>query len=344
MYSDVDELPTQVKNSLSKEDQAHWLKEYNSHVDKDPKDARRLAWDACKERPSSFSFSAYASVDDWDIQGERIGIDSLMKTMDRYIESGGPISWNHGNYQIATCWGYERVKKNGMDGVKIYGNLFGGDDGVYDEVRKRFVKGARGFSIAGESGKSRYECNSKACGRVLEPSEILEIALTPKPANPHATTIDFHKASSRIAKSDDGTIRFSDFEIHQSELECPILKLRKALRDHGVDAHARDEGVFVPFVRSERELSAVGLIGTPVEGGMILNERDEVLKSVFLEGFAKGSLSADGRFSDTDMEFFGKACDMGLVESVNGTFVLESPSTVVKADSIQDSYNAIDGM
>lgn len=323
MYSSIDELPTQVKNSLSRDDQAFWMSAYNT-ANTDAGEASKYAWEMCRERPSSFSFSAYASVDDWDIQGERIDINSLMKTMDRYVESGGPISWNHGNYTVGNVWGYERIQKDGRDGVKIYGNLFGGDKGIYDEVRDRFVKGARGFSVAGESGGSSYVCDKEACGRVLRPSEILEIALTPKPANPHATTIDFHEGKG-FAKSDDGSIRFTEIEMHQSERECPILRLRKALRNAGIDAHARDDGVFVPFAKSESELRAIGLVGTPTEGGMLLRERDSIMKSLFMEGISKGSITADGRFSDTDLEFFSKACEMGFVEYRDGEYVMSDP-------------------
>lgn len=324
-YSDVDELPTQVRNSLSREDQKHWMEAYNSSADRGVKEARRLAWEACKERPSSFSFSAYASVDDWDIQKEKVDIPSLLETMDRYIDSGAPISFNHGNYTVGNIWGYERAKKDGKDSVIIHGNLFGGDKGVYDEVRRKFMNGTRGFSVAGESKNADYTCDGNACGRVLKPREILEIALTPKPANPHALTIDFHEPSSKIAKSADDELKFTRMEMHLSELECPILKLRKALRDRGIEAHAREDGVFVPFARSSEELARIGLIGTPVEGGMILNERDEVIKSTFEKGFAKGILTEDGRFSDTDLRFFGKACDLGIVESKNGVFRLIDP-------------------
>lgn len=245
--------------------------------------------------------------------------------MSRYLKAGGGLSYNHSNYVIGNVWDYEPIKKDGRDGVLIHGNLYGGDDGVYDDVRKRFIRGTRGFSVAGESGGSSYVCDSKACGRVLRPSEIMEIALTPKPANPHAITIDFHEPSSSIAKSDDGSLKFDRVEVHMSEMECPILKLRKALRDKGVDAHARDDGVFVPFACSSAQLENIGLIGVPVEGGTLLNERDEAIRKMFTEGFAKGSLSADGRFSDTDLGFFAKACDMGLVESDNGVFRLSSP-------------------
>lgn len=324
MYSSIEELPTQVGNSLSKEDQTYWMDAYNSKAGEGADEARRYAWEKCRERPSSFSFSAYASVDAWDVQNERVDISSLMKTMDRYIKAGGNISYNHSNYVIGSVWGYERIQKDGRDGVKIYGNLFGGDNGIYDDVRKRFVKGTRGFSVAGESGGSTYVCDTESCGRVLRPSEILEIALTPKPANPHATTIDFHEAT-KIAKSDDGSIRFTQMEIHQSEGECPILKLRKALRDAGIDAHAREEGVFVPFAKSERELEAIGLVGMPVEGGMLLKERDSIQKALFIEGFSKGALTKDGRFSDTDFEFFQKASDMGFVERRDGEFVMSDP-------------------
>lgn len=349
-YSSIADLPSQVRMSFSKDDQEFWKDAYNSRNpqnEEEAKEARRFAWDRCRERPSSFSFSAYASVDDWDIQNERIDIDSLMKTMDRYIESGSPLSWNHSNYQIGSCWGYERIKKDGKDGVKIYGNLYGGDNGIYDEVRKRFMNGARGFSVAGESGRSRYECDENSCGRVLMPKEILEIALTPKPANPHAMTIDFHEPSDRFAKSaDSSTIRFTEIEVHRDESTCPILSLRKSLRDSGIDAHARMDGVFIPmsssdFAKSVGSMRKAGLCVEWTDGGALVKDRDVVLEQLFKEGFEKGCVDAEGILDDSDYEFFSKACGMGLLERKDGKYRLADPSLSFKKAS---RYTGIDGV
>jgi len=353
-YSSIADLPSQVRMSFSKDDQEFWKDAYNSRNpqnEEEAKEARRFAWDRCRERPSSFSFSAYASVDDWDIQNERIDIDSLMKTMDRYIESGSPLSWNHSNYQIGSCWGYERIKKDGRDGVKIYGNLYGGDNGIYDEVRKRFMNGARGFSVAGESGRSRYECDENSCGRVLMPKEILEIALTPKPANPHAMTIDFHEPSDRFAKSaDSSTIRFTEIEVHRDESTCPILSLRKSLRDSGIDAHARTDGVFIPmsssdFAKSVGSMRKAGLCVEWTDGGALVKDKDVVLEQLFKEGFEKGCVDAEGVLDDSDYEFFSKACGMGLLERRNGEYRLVDPTIFCKG-SLYDGIpkpDTIDG-
>lgn len=329
-YSSIAELPSQVKMSLSDEDQEFWKDAYNSRNpqnDDEARDARTYAWMQCKDRPSSFSFSAVASVEDWDVDNEIISVDDLIKSMDRYLDSGGPMSFNHQNYSVACCWGYEPFTKDGMKGLKIWGNVFGGDDGVYDEVRKRFVKGANSVSVAGESKGSHYECNNKGCGFKRGVSELMEIAITPKPANKHAVTLSYNeKAAKNFAKSDDGSVRFtfSEIEIHKSEMECPILKLRKALREAGIDAHAREDGVFVPFVKSQAELRGMGLNATYVDGGMLLNE-DDTVRRLFMEGFEKGSVDENGVLSEQDVEFFAKACSAGAVERSNGTYRLIDP-------------------
>ena len=329
-YSSITELPSQVRMSLSDEDQEFWKDAYNSRnplTDDEARDARTYAWMQCKDRPSSFSFSAVASVEDWDVDNEIISVDDLIKSMDRYLDSGGPMSFNHQNYSVACCWGYEPFTKDGMKGLKIWGNVFGGDDGVYDEVRKRFIKGANSVSVAGESKGSHYECNNKGCGFKRGVSELMEIAITPKPANKHAVTLSYNeKAAKNFAKSDDGSVRFtfSEIEIHKSEMECPILKLRKALREAGIDAHAREDGVFVPFVKSQAELRDMGLNATYVDGGMLLNE-DDTVRRLFMEGFEKGSVDENGMLSEQDVEFFAKACSAGAVERSNGVYRLIDP-------------------
>ena len=330
MYTSIEELPTQVRLSLSEEDQRHWMKAYNAS---DPKGndeirkARRDAWMECRERPSSFSFAAYASVDDWDRDREKVSIGGILKSMDRYIASGGPISFNHRNYTIGSVWGYEPAKKDGMDAIKIFGNLYGGDKGVYDEVRGRFAKGVRGFSVAGESGSARYVCDSKACGRLLDPKEIMEIALCPVPANPHALTLEFNeRALGNFHKShEEGYLPIQEMEIHRDETTCPILGLRKSLREHGIDAHAYANGVFVPFVKSDAELRSAGVVGTRVKGGMLLKPYESALEDAFKDGFSKGIIDDRGVYTVGGTEEFTKACLLGLTEAVNGEYRLRRP-------------------
>ena len=336
-YASITELPSQVRNALSKEDQEFWMNAYNKcdpQTDDEVLEARKTAWMKSKDRPSSFSFHAIASVEDWDKDTEKIDVDTLLSSMGRFIESGGPISFNYQNYSIGTVWAYEPFTKDGMKGMTIWGNLFGGDQGVYDKVRGMFVKGMNSFSVAGESGEKHYECDNHACGFKRSVSELMEIALCKTPANKHAVTLSYNEnASTSFAKSadTDTILKFSQLEVHRDESWCPILKLRKSLRESGIDAHAREDGVFIPmgssaFSKSVGVMRQAGLCVEWTDGGALVKDQDAVLEGLFKEGFAKGSVDADGVVDVSDYQFFAKACDMGLVERRNGKFCLVDPS------------------
>ena len=335
-YTSIAELPSQVRNSLSEDDQEQWMKSYNECDPKnesDIKEARKKAWMECKDKPSSFSFHAVASVEDWDKDTEKIDVDTLMKSMDRYIDSGGPLSLDHRNYTIGCIWSYEPFEKNGMKGMAIWGNLFGGDDGVYDKVRGMFVKGMNSFSVAGESADKKYECDGHACGFKRSVSELLEIALCRTPANKHAVMLSYNdKVATPFSKSaGDVVIRFDQVEVHRDESSCPILKLRKSLRNAGIDAHAREDGVFIPmdsatFAKTVGTMRNAGLCVQWADGGALVRDQDAVLEGLFKEGFTKGIVDENGVLDTSDHMFFAKACDMGLVARKDGQYRLINPT------------------
>ena len=340
-YANNFDLPTQVKQALlSDEAQTLWRESYNKCDPQDEDeafDAWQKAWWACKDHPSSFSFHAIASVEDFDKDNEIIDIDSLQKSMDRYFKSGAPLQFNHSNYQVGLAWKCEPFTKDGMKGLTIWGNLYGGDDGIYDKVRRMFVKGTNSLSVAGESDDKSYVCNQHACGFKRSVSELLEISICKTPANKHAVLISYNdKATNTFAKSADTDviIKFSQLEVHRDETSCPILKLRKSLRDSGIDAHAREDGVFIPmdsatFSKTIGTMRKAGLYVEWTDGGALVKDQDAVLESIFKEGFAKGSVDADGVVDTSDYLFFAKACDMGLLERRNGQYYLTDPSDVL---------------
>lgn len=337
-YANNYDLPTQVKQALLSDDaQTLWRESYNRcnpQNDDEAFDAWQKAWWACRDHPSSFSFHAIASVEDFDKDNEIIDIDTLHRSMNRYFKSGAPLQYNHSNYQVGLAWKCEPFTKDGMKGLTIWGNLFGGDDGIYDKVRGMFVKGVNSLSVAGESGSKTYVCNEHACGFKRSVSELLEISICKTPANKHAVLISYNdKAANTFAKSadTDTILKFSQLEVHRDESWCPILKLRKSLRESGIDAHAREDGVFIPmdsttFSKSVPVMRQAGLCVEWTDGGALVKDQDSVLEGLFKEGFAKGSVDADGVVDTSDYLFFAKACDMGLIERRNGKYCLIDPT------------------
>ena len=85
MYNSIYELPSQVLASLDEKDATKWMEVYNSlnpKTEKEVKNAKKEAWKACKDLPSSFSFKIKASVDAIDKDREIIDLDSIKKHMD----------------------------------------------------------------------------------------------------------------------------------------------------------------------------------------------------------------------------------------------------------------------
>lgn len=335
MYQSIYELPTQVTSSLSESDSKVWMDAFNKAV-RDSGDspmgvikAREAAWRACKDLPSSFSFCITASVEDIDKDREVIDIDSIAKNMDEFISYGGNVNYDHSNYNVGTIWAWEPMQKDGMRGIRVWGNVFGGDT-VYDQMRQLFVKGVNSLSVAGAGTRGRFECDSKGCYTRRGVEQLMEISLCKVPANRHATLQWFNEGASltKSAKSDGMRLNITEYTLHRDETTCPILGLRKSLREKGFDAHARDDGVHIPM--SEAEYSAqepvfksMGLISEYSDGDARLESREYALEKAFRRGYEGGWIDEQGRITPQIRK--GEFCDLfgrGLLESDGLDFYL----------------------
>jgi len=339
-YSSIYELPSQVRTALDEDDQKVWMDTFNkadAKTEAEVRQAKKDAWRACMNLPSSFSFKIIASVEDVDKDKEVIDMDSLRKHMDEYIDHNGNLMAEHKNYCTGHIFDWEPIKKDGMDAVMVYGNLFGGPDPVYKSIRESFIKGRNNLSVAGESGHKVYQCDSKGCYTKRFVKSLQEISLCFVPANRHCTlqwknpNADFAKSASVKANPSEIDLDVIEVNFHKSYEECPILSLRKSLRDSGIDAHARTDGVFIPmsssdFAKSVGSMRKAGLCVEWTEGGALVKDRDVVLEQLFKEGFEKGVLNEEGVLDDSDYSFFAKACGMGLLERRDGKYRLVDPS------------------
>ena len=187
-YASIRELPSQVRASLDDRDCEVWMNTYNAHApttDSDAAAARKAAWSACRELPSSFSFKATGSVDAVDDQREILDLESIKTHMDSFIEFGGPLVYDHGNYTVGVVTDWEPEVIEGKNGVAIYGNLFGGAE-VYDKMRKAFIRGKNSVSVAGEADHGKYTCDRNGCYSRRNVRQILEISLCGTPSNKYA--------------------------------------------------------------------------------------------------------------------------------------------------------------
>lgn len=341
-YSSIGELPTQVQNSLSDADQKIWMEKYNSsdpQTKDEIKKAKRDAWYACRNLPSSFSFKATASADITDKDKERVDLDSIMKHIDDFIDAGGNIQYEHANYTVACCWGYEPITKNGIQAIDIWGNLFGGDDGVYDNMRKSFVKGVNSFSIGAEGTLGRYQCDNKGCFVKRDVKQLMEISICKVPAN-SMCTLSWYNDSAKLTKSgsdDNINLSIDEYTIHKDYHFCPIQSLKKSLIEIGYDdVHATKDGVLVKmsFPEFERDyplMKSNGLTASwSLSGYATLNETDYLIEKSFKDGYSEGYIDENGKILPTISECsFKKMADLDLLTEDNGEFYLVRPNAKV---------------
>lgn len=315
MYQSIMELPTQVTASLSDEDAKVWMDAYNEAFKADgaSKDAiqkaRRKAWRACKDLPSSFSFCITASVEDVDRDREIIDIDTIAKNLDEFISYGGNVNYDHSSYNVGTIWDWEPMEKDGMPGLRVWGNVFGGDK-VYDEMRQLFVKGVNSLSVAGAGSKGHFQCDSRGCYVRKGMEQLMEISLCKVPANKHAT-LQWYNENATLTKSASAsempTLRMyvDEYTIHRDESTCPILSLAKSLRAIGYnDAQARINGVFIPMSLARFENDALAMRSHDLVPewngyGALVNARPNMIEKTFRRGYDEGWVESDGRINDS---------------------------------------------
>jgi cation transport regulator ChaB len=308
-YATILELPTQVQNSLDDRDQEVWRKAYNALAPKTAdqvRQAKREAWKACKTLPSSFSFKITASADAIDKDREIIDLDSIKKNMDRFLDEGGNIQFEHGNYQTACAWDWEPYTKDGVDGIYVWGNVYGGTP-VYDNMRKSFVKGINSLSVAGEATMGRYQCDRRGCFVKRQVDQVMEISLCRIPANKYCTMEWYNdKASFTKSASAPGTeeLRFGvqEYEIHKSYQFCPLQALKRDLLDIGYqNVHATEDGVLVEmkFPEFERDYPLMKAHGLEADwslsGYACINDRSYLEEKAFKDGFKAGHVTPEGK-------------------------------------------------
>ena len=261
-YTNINELPSEVRNSLDETDSKVWMDAYNSQKPKTQEEielAKKYAWEQCKELPSSFSFDIIASVEDVDSDGELITLDSIKNKMDKFIEQGGTSQDEHGNYHVATIWDYDDYTdpETGYPGILVHGNVFGGrgENEEYARARQDFIDGKNSLSIAGDASVEGYECDGARCFVRRNMTTLMEISLVENPANPYAKMLWYNDKAivkSGVAKSQDDAptdeslstrFKVKSINVHKSYNECDLQKIVRLLK--GYDCKVTSKGVVV---------------------------------------------------------------------------------------------------
>lgn len=328
MYQTIFELPTQVLASLDPTDAETWMNVYNSSDPQTPdevKDAKKLAWRACMKLPSSFSFTIVASTDTIDKAKDIIDLDSIKEHMDSFIDYGGNIQNDHGNYNVGTIWSWRPIKVKTdegkeVDAVEVNGNLFGGDM-VYDNVRRAFADGGmNNLSVAGEAARGVYECDERGCYTRRNVRQLLEISVCTEPMNKYCR-MKWYNDKARIVKSASTMDLIVDkYTVHKDATTCPIMSLKRALCDIGYDAHAKEDGVHiamdcVTFAKSVSHFTDNNIWYSYDGKEVILNPGDEnKLRETFKKNLTNGYIDKDGYVLKTmPDDVFKKQFSAGMI-------------------------------
>ena len=313
MYATIFELPSQVRNSFDEKDQQKFLEHYNNINPTTKEEVARAmkdTWHACAKLPSSFSFEIIASADDIDNQKEVIDIDSVRDHMDAFIEAGGNVMHEHGDYNVACVYDWAPVKlktnKGSIDAVKVWGNMFGNNE-VTRNARKNFIRGTNSLSIAGEATPGKYVCDDHGCAIHRNVKTLMEISLCTVPSNHHCKMLSYHdggdtKGFAKSASAEDKDnmhLRVQNVSIHKSYDECPIASLKKSLSEAGFRAHSTDVGVLVNMSDEDFKKSVPFMIDNGIsfvkDGDMVLlNDRQYMAELSFKKGYSEGWLDEDG--------------------------------------------------
>ena len=328
MYDSIFELPTQVLASLNEQDCKVWMDTYNKANPKneeEAKEAKKEAWKACRELPSSFSFEIVASADSIDKAKDIIDLDTVKQHLDSFIDYGGNIQNDHHNYTVGVIWDWKPAKNDdGIEAVMAYGNLFGGDL-VYDNMRKNFVNGMNSLSIAGEAAPGQYQCDERGCYTRRNVAQLMEISICDNPMNPYCT-MQWYNDKASITKSQSVlSLGVDSYRIHRDYTTCPYLSLKRSLEKIGYkDCHARADGVYVPmtqeeFRRSHPKIVENGLCAdyhVPARAARICR-RPQYLERAFKKCYSMGGCGADGYLnSSIPREAFRTYYYNGLLEDM----------------------------
>lgn len=337
MYQTIYELPSQVQAALNEKDQSVWMEAYNSlfpQTEEEIKEAKKRAWHACKDLPSSFSFHIWATVEAVDKDREVVDVKSVADHMDSFLEYGGNAQWEHGNYTVATIWDWEQMEVDGKPGIAVWGNVFGGDK-VYDQMRQTFIDGKNSLSIAGEADKGHFVCDEKGCYTKRDVKQIMEISFCEEPSNKYCTLIWYNKdaALAKSASKDKGVFARADvqgYEIHRDEGSCPICQLRDSLQKSGYpNARTTRAGVKIDmdlfdYLEAMPRLKASGNYVEWTGNGILVQDYRTMLEKAFKEGHSLGYIDDNGCITEAIAKSqFAELYNRGMLErTVDGGYKL----------------------
>lgn len=188
-YSENNQLPEPVRNSLGDSDQTKWREVFNSALSGtcagDDGCAARVAWSAVKKEARLIE--GWASTDALDKQGDVVEPEAFEKTMGRFMSQGGLLIDKHSSRKIGAVIDWALKETEGKRGLWVKAVIYHQYQGQ-DEVWKRIQEGGyKAFSIGADPLKIGRVCDEEKCWNTIKDLELFEISVVDRPANPEAT-------------------------------------------------------------------------------------------------------------------------------------------------------------
>lgn len=256
MITMVEDLPTEVRNALSYDDQAIWMDRYNMYMSDGagPYEAKEMAWLDCRYLDSSRYVCANVSTEIVDREGDLAVVEEYVKAGQELIRNGGILTKNHSNKVIGTVWKIEKGvdEATGKNCVLAYMNYFRGTM-LYDSSWMEFKAGRTEFSIGSFIQKPERKCDMGKCYNVLIPEQWFELSNVDRGINPRTYPVDINEASKGEVPK--GTI----VEMHDEV--CPAKKkylaFKSRMRDYGYDTNYGEDFILIHGLMGEDELAYI---------------------------------------------------------------------------------------
>jgi len=262
MYSNILELPANVKAALDENDQNAWLKAFNGRIaDAKPEDkgyadayndAVAGAWKDSMSLPSSRSFVAQISAELVDKQNEKVPVKDLLNIAPAYVAEGGLGHSEHTSIPTFTIWNADVGEDNETKrpSLIVYGNFYRGQIS-YDTGWKRFISGDESEFSTGTFAKRHYACDkTDGCYMESHPLQLFEVSTTKKGANPRTGVLWVHvpkgEGESNITLMDaDFTLKSYNERADECPLKRNYLDFKEQVASFGVDTLWEDGAIYL---------------------------------------------------------------------------------------------------
>lgn len=265
-YTNINELPTEVKHAFDAQDQAVWMSVYNQAVESGAGcfQQKEQAWLQSRELDTSRYVCANVSTQIVDREGDLADVDQYVEAGQRLVIDGGILTKNHSNKVIGTVW---KVDK-GIDAqtklpcVVAYMNYFRGTM-LYDQSWDEFRNGRTEFSIGSYTKKPERECDMKGCYYRLIPEQWFELSNVDRGINPITYPVEINDEAKGAEETQDdsyesipkGTI----IQIHDDV--CPAkqkyMRFKENMKSRGHETQYGEDFILIHGLLGEDELAYV---------------------------------------------------------------------------------------